>query len=251
MRVHARLTSFTTMAVAIAVLAPMAPASAVPTPVGEWVSESNRVLRTVVADECRDVVEAKVSVDLQGIGNAIEAQGYYDQDKDPVYTNLNWNLDYRVTGPANFYATGTRNYNFFPAGELTYTIQVCPDDFSADAVVPGVFTLETHVVVNNDFYKSGNICSAAEGCRSYPKLYEKTLASTFTLVGEAPPPPSADCVDATAAVAKFTPLVKKAKALLKKAKATHKSVKIRKAKRRLVTYKGKLAVARDRVIQYC
>lgn len=251
MRLRATLTSLTAVTAALAVMAPMAPANAVPVVVGEFVTFTPTVLRTVVPDECRDVASLKTIINLQAVGSEIEKQGYRSSNSDPIYTGLAWDLGYRITGPNNFYATGNDNYNQFPTAESELSVEVCPSDFSNGQVAPGAYAVEAKVLVFDPPYSGNSICSAAEGCQSYPKLYEKTITTSFTLAGEAPPPPSADCVDAAAAVAKFTPLVKKAKALLKKAKSTHKKAKIRKAKRRLLTYKGKLAVARDRVIANC
>lgn len=251
MRLRATLTSLTAIAAALAVLAPMAPANAVPVVVGEFVTFTPTVLRTVVPDECRDVASLKTNINLQAVGSEIEKQGYRSSNSDPIYTGLAWDLGYRITGPNNFYATGNDNYNQFPTAESELSVEVCPNDFSNGLVAPGVYAVEAKVLVFDPPYSGNSICSATEGCQSYPKLYEKTITTSFTLVGEAPPPPSADCLDARAAVAKFTPLLSKAKSALKKAKATHKRPLIRKKKRAVVRMKAKLNAARDGVAAHC
>jgi hypothetical protein len=90
--VRARLISLTSMAAAVAVLAPMAPASALPSVTGEYSTATLTVSTFIKSDECRDVLSVKWTVDLQGIGNAVQAQGYtnYSDKSQPVYTNTEW-----------------------------------------------------------------------------------------------------------------------------------------------------------------
>lgn len=247
MRLPARLTSLIAVTAALAISAPMSPASAVPVVVGDHATVTPTVLRTVVPDECRDVAEFKYAVDLQAIGNAIEAQGYRESGGDPVYTALRWKRTTTYTGPSNFYGTGSSD-TAFPNAELKSTMDLCPDDFSGGQVVPGTYSVSSTITVFNSY---SDVCSDAEGCQSYPKLYEKTFTSTVDILAEGPPPPTPACLEAQAQVKTFGAKVAQAKVAVKKAKRSHNKGKLRKAKNRLSNYKGKLVTARDAVETNC
>lgn len=245
MRVRARLTSLTAVAAALAILAPMAPANAVPPTVsGEHLAFTSAVTRTIVADECRDVAELKYLVDLVSIGNQIQAQGfypgYYAGAKDePVYTRLDWSYEYRLTGPDSFYAdSGSTVYN--PDNQETLEINVCPDDFGAGRVSAGTYSVEASINVS-----ANAICSQTDPCTDYPNVYQRTVSSSFVLDY------SPLCYDARAKVAELTPKVKKAKKALKRAKASHDRAKIKRAKKKLRKLERRLVTARSNVEGLC
>lgn len=246
MRLRATLTSLTAIAAALAVLAPMAPANAVPSVTGEYSTATPTVLTFLKSDECRDVLSVRWTTDLQGIGNAIQAQGYtnYSEKTQPVYTNTGWSRGWTVTGPNNFYYTYDAFAADFPTSEDTETLEVCPSDFGTGSVTPGTYTITTRM-----YAEVGKVCGAGQTsydqCPAYENVYTKTTTQTVVLDF------SAECYAAKASVTALTPKVVAAKKGLKKAKAAHNKKKILRAKKKLRAAKAKLVKARSDVVGLC
>ncbi|MEO5664686.1 MAG: hypothetical protein ABIR39_15545 [Nocardioides sp.] len=244
MRLRSRQSSFIAMAAAVAVLAPMAPASAAPSVTGEYATVTPTVLTHLKSDDCRDAAQLKFTADLIGIGNAVQAQGYTNYQKDqPVYTALEWGTTVRITGPNNYFHSGTTYTREFPTSEVLYTFSFCPEDYGTDVVTPGVYTVETTLTVDGDYT---DICGGPEkACLTYPKIYEK--ASTFTISLDYSP----ECYAARALVPSLAAKLKTARSALKKAKATHNRPLIRKKKRAMLKAKARLQTAQSNVKGLC
>lgn len=245
MRLKSPLVGLVVAALSVGVATVPTAANAVPTPSGEFASVTPTVLRTVDSDGCADMVSIKAAVDLQGVGNAIAAQGYYSYDENPVYTNLVWDWTARISGPDNYYETFTNGYNVFPTSEDAEIDYICADDFGTGTMAAGEYRVDWTVTIHNDSYSVSSLCSEAEGCQDYPKLWERSSTSTFTLGY------SAACVTARAQAADLAPKVKAAKLALKRAKASHKRTKVLRAKKKLRKLKTQLATVRSHVAETC
>ena len=199
MRLRTTLTSLVAAATAVAVIAPLAPAQAVPAIVGSYAATTPTVLRTVDSDGCQEMVRFDVAVDLQGLGNAIAAQGYTTPASgyvyggtDPVYTKLYWSWEARITGPDNYYKTietpgGTSFPEAFPTSVTAMGDTVCPDDFGRSRTSPGAYQVAWTAT-----FETGDICSRTEGCRRYEPVFQQTGTTSYTLAY------SAACLEAKA-----------------------------------------------------
>lgn len=67
-----------TVGAAMLALVPAGPASAAdPTVVGNYATQTATVLRPIMSQDCTSPITVKTSADLQGLGNAIGAKGFY------------------------------------------------------------------------------------------------------------------------------------------------------------------------------
>lgn len=222
MRLRATLTSLTATVAALAVVAPVAPAHAIPSVSGSYASLTPAVLRTIDSDSCQDMVRLDVAVDLQGLGNAIAAQGYRSYTPtEPVYTKLSWDVDANVTGPDNYFESLSESAGF-PTNVDTMTDTVCPSDYGRSRPSPGTYTVAWTATFDASY-----LCSTAEGCNSYDGVFTQTGVTSYTFAY------SQACLDARAQV---TALSKK----LKKAKRAHDRSQVRKLKRKLERAKGRV-----------
>ncbi|PUA80827.1 hypothetical protein [Nocardioides currus] len=244
MRLRARLTSTTAIVAALAVLAPMAPASAAPPVVsGQFAAVAATVPTSIRAADCSDAAAVKVTMDLTGVGAALEAAGWYAEDKDPVRTELNWAADVTVTGPNNYYADWSTSESY-PASEDSETLTVCPDDFGNSIVTPGSYAVvATYRVYNYKF--GGSICHPQEPCNGFENIYTTTATASFALDY------SPECYAAKTALARHYVVLKKAKSALKKAKAGHSKARIKRAKKKLRAIKAQTSTAKSNVEGYC
>lgn len=230
-----------TVGAAMLALVPAGPASAAdPSVVGDYATQTSTVLRTIRGLECTEPVSVRTAANLQGLGAAIEAKGFYTSSGKPVYTALNWDSEFTITGPDNFYARYESSSQTYPTSEGTAAVELCPDDFGTSKVSPGVYTVSGRAWAFSYRYSGEVICHATVGCLGYDKLWEQTFTQTITLGF------SQTCLEARAKAPVLSKAVRKAKALLKKAKKTRNPAKIRKAKKRLK--RAKASYARNRTI---
>lgn len=219
-------TKVAAIAAALALTAPAVPAHAVPSVTGSYATVAPAVLRTIDSDACQDMVRLDLGVDLQGLGNAIAAQGYRSYTPtDPVYTKLSWEIEARITGPDNYFETLSESAGF-PTNVDTATDTVCPDDFGRSRPSPGTYSVEWTATFDASY-----LCSTAEGCNYYDGVFTQTGVTSYTLAY------SQACLDARQQV---TSLTKK----LKKAKRAGERSQVRKIKR-------KLSRSKDRVDDSC
>lgn len=207
------------------------PANAVvPEPKGEYISYTAVPDRAVVPDECRNVAVRSYSVDFQGLGNEIQAQGFtMSSTSDPVYTRLRLYRTSVITGPGNFYGTGD-DWTSFPNSTLSAGLELCPSEFDGGKVLPGTYTFKTRLWVNTGY---SNMCHpSAKTCLQYSNLYERNLTYTVTVAAEI----NQACIDASAKVKALKAKIKKAKA--KKLPPRKKRAKVAKLKRKLRSAKA-------------
>lgn len=223
MLLKSRSAGLLTGLVSLGVVAGLAsPVQAVPSVVGSYATVTPSVLRTVDGDSCQDLVQLATTVDLQGIGNAVEAQGYvYSSNPTAkVYSELDWVLRYSITGPDNYYDDEVYVSGAFPTAQGTAVDEVCPSSFGHGRVTAGTYTMSWTLEVGEVTLKH-----PTEGTNFYETIW--STAGTSSVVVSF----SQTCLDARA---RLVTLKKK----LKKAKRAHNKPLVRKLKRKVARTKG-------------
>lgn len=221
MHLKARWVGVAVGALAMGATAVPALAVAAPSVVGSYATVTPSALRTVDGDACQDLVQLAAAIDLQGIGNAVEAQGYVNAySAARVYSELDWTLTYSITGPDNYYEDEVYLSDAFPTAQGNAVDEVCPSDFGHDRVTAGTYTMTWHLDVGKVWLKH-----PAEGSKFYETLWTADGTSTVEVAF------SQTCLDARTKLKRLTKT-------LKKAKKAHNRKLVKKTKRKIAATKG-------------